>query len=100
MNTLKELVVGLALLTPGIPGGLASAQSIPGIPEPGLVMYGTVVNTNSSRSGALGAGVVNWSITGNDSTSAVSTTIVDVNGKYFYIAKVPFETRHIGTDSF
>jgi len=50
--------------------------------------------------GALAAGVVNWTITGNNSTSAIPTTVIGVNGQYFYIAKVPFETRHIGSDTF
>ena len=42
-------------------------------------LYGSAVNTNFSSGGALAAGVVNWTITENSSTSAFGTTISNVN---------------------
>ena len=73
----------------------ALSQSIPGIPEPGLVMYGAITNINGNL--PLVSGDVSWKITGPGSASAiVASTVVNVNGQYFYIVRVPFETRAIG----
>jgi hypothetical protein len=95
-----QVAAGLAFAILWFYGSVVTGQIIPAIPEPGLVMYGSVVNTNASGGGGLAAGIVNWNINGSNSTSAVSTTIIAVNGQYFYIARVPFETRHIGSDNF
>jgi hypothetical protein len=73
---------------------------MPSIPEPGLVIYGSVVNTNLSGRGTLAAGVMSCTISGNGSTSVVATTIVNVNRQNFYIARLPFETRRVASDTF
>jgi hypothetical protein len=62
-----------------------------GIPEPGLVMYGVVTNGNGGV--PVGQGNVQWSVTGGGSSVTLNSTIANVNGQYFYVARIPFETR-------
>jgi hypothetical protein len=59
-------------------------------------MYGSVTNTYGGANSPLLAGTVNWTVSGNGSNVFVSGTIVNVNGQFFYIARVPFETRSLG----
>jgi len=81
----------------------AAAQTIPpGVPEPGLVIWGTVVNqTNSSQ--AITITSASWSVTDGTKTAVYSaasrppTRVVSVNGQSYYILQVPFDTRQIGT---
>lgn len=82
---------------------LAGAQPTPpGIPEPGLILWGTVVNqTNASQ--AIAITHVRWSVSDGTQTSVYSessrpaTRIVSFNGQSYYIAQVAFDTRQIGT---
>ncbi|MBM3883609.1 MAG: hypothetical protein FJ387_28540 [Verrucomicrobia bacterium] len=71
-------------------GVLACAE---GIPEPGLVLYGSVTNT-AGGFGLMSVGVL-WTAAGAGSSLAVGSTIANVNGQYFYIAQIPFETRAV-----
>ena len=81
----------------------AAAQTIPpGVPEPGLVIWGTVVNqTNASQAIAITS--ASWSVTDGSKTAVYSaaskpaTRIVNLNGQSYYILHVPFDTRQIGT---
>src|ERR1051326_1407615 len=88
--------------------GAATAQRVsaqvipPGVPEPGLVIWGTVVNqTNASQ--AITITSASWSVTDGTRTAFYSgasrpaTRIVNVNGQSYYILQVPFDTRQIGT---
>jgi hypothetical protein len=99
MNTSNTFLGFFSVAWFGVSAGSLDAQTLPAIPEPGLVMYGSV-NASLSGGGMLAAGVLDWTIYGNSSTTTVATTIIDVNGQYFYIARVPFETRHVGADTF
>jgi hypothetical protein len=74
----------------------------PGIPEPGLILWGTVVNqTNTTQ--AIPITSVSWAV--NDGTQTVvytsstrpATRIVSFNGQSYYLAQVAFDTRQIGT---
>lgn len=69
-----------------------------GIPEPGLVMYGSVTNTAGSF--ALMSGGVQWTASGAGSSATVASTIANVNGQYFYVAHIPFETRAVSGTTF
>ncbi len=64
-----------------------------GIPEPGLVMYGSVTNTAGSF--ALMSGGVQWAASGAGLSATVASTIANVKGQYFYLAHIPFEQRAI-----
>jgi hypothetical protein len=82
---------------------LAVGQVVPpGVPEPGLVIWGTVVNqTNVSQ--AITITSASWSVTDGTKTVTYSggshppTRIVNLNGQSYYILQVPFDTRQIGT---
>ncbi len=69
-----------------------------GIPEPGLILYGVVTNVNGGF--LLGQGNVQWTVAGGGSSAAVNPTIANVNGQYFYIARIPFETRSASGGTF
>lgn len=69
-----------------------------GIPEPALVLYGNVTNTVGAVS--VSAGSVTWTVSGAGSTASVSSTIASVNGQFFYVARIPFETRFAGALTF
>ena len=68
-----------------------------GIPEPGLVMYGSVSNTATGL--PLFTNTVVWQVTGGGPSETVivnNATIAWVNGQFYYVARVPFETRSLG----
>lgn len=73
----------------------------PGVPEPGLVIWGTVVNQTNNQ--PIDITSVTWSVTdGLNSavyadTSIPATRIVKLNGQSFYVVQVPFDTRQIGS---
>lgn len=74
----------------------------PGVPEPGIVIWGTVVNqTNSSQ--AIEITSATWSVSDGTKTAVYSdrsrpaTRIVNVDGQSYYVLQVPFDTRQIGT---
>ena len=77
-----------------------AAQTLSGIPEPGLAMYGSLQSTNAAGSNDWSSAVVTWLVTGNNSTSAVTSTIIGVNGQYYYLARLPFETRQLAGTTF
>ncbi len=60
------------------------------IPEPGFIMYGAVLNLGTS---SFTSDTVVWNVSSPSSAIAVSSTTLNVNGQFFYIATVPFETR-------
>jgi hypothetical protein len=86
-----------------VPSAAAQTGQIPpGVPEPGLVIWGTVVNqTNTSQ--AIPITSASWSVTDGAKTAVYSgatrpsTRIVNLNGQSYYILQVPFDTRQIGT---
>ncbi len=67
-----------------------------GIPEPSLIWYGSV----SSGSQPITPISVVWQITNATASLSVSATMVQVNGQTFYIARVPLETRQVGSTVF
>jgi hypothetical protein len=95
------LVVALACWA--APAASLHAQSVPpGVPEPGLVIWGSVVNqTNPAQAIAITS--ASWTVTDGTKTAVFSgsseppTRIVNLNGQSYYILQVPFDTRQIGT---
>jgi hypothetical protein len=76
----------------------------PGVPEPGLVIWGSVVNqTNPAQ--AITITSATWSVSDGSKTAVYSaasqpaTRIVSLNGQTYYVLQVPFDTRQIGTVS-
>jgi hypothetical protein len=86
-----------------IPKATAQPAPIPpGVPEPGLIIWGSVVNqTNASQTITITS--ASWSVTDGTKTAVYSsasrppTRIVNLNGQSFYVLQVPFDTRRIGT---
>lgn len=69
-----------------------------GIPEPPLIFYGSISN---SATHALGASLkLVWSVDGEESTSNAFATVASINGEYFYITRIPLETRFAGVLAF
>ncbi len=99
MKATSALVTILSCISFAIfPGKRLSAQSVPGIPEPGLLLYGAVTNSNGGTPWSEGS--VRWTVSGGGSTALVDSTMVNVNGQYFYLARMPFETRSAGGVNF
>jgi hypothetical protein len=73
----------------------------PGVPEPGLVVWGAVVNQTNNQPITITS--VSWSVTDSSnsaiysSVSIPATRILNVNGISFYILQVPFDTRQLGS---
>ncbi len=69
-----------------------------GIPEPSLVLYGSVFNGNTSQ--PLSAGQVTWTITNQTDSVSVTAAIIGINTQFFYVAFIPLETRVAGGQAF
>lgn len=74
------------------------AQTAPGLPEPGLVMYGPVTNVNGNY--ALVSAPTVWRASGVGSSVTITSTVAGVNGQYFHITRIPFETRSVSGQPF
>ncbi|MCI0541867.1 MAG: thrombospondin type 3 repeat-containing protein [Verrucomicrobiales bacterium] len=74
----------------------------PGVPEPGLIIWGTVVNVNDP-SQPVAITSVSWSVTDGTKTAVYTaatkppTRIVPLDGQSYYVLEVPFDTRTFGT---
>jgi hypothetical protein len=73
-----------------------------GVPEPGLVIWGSVVDTDNPGT-PVAIQSVSWSVTDGSKIALFSnasrppTQIKDLNGQSFYILEIPFDTRRFGT---
>lgn len=64
------------------------------IPEPPAILYGSVPASAGS------APVVRWTVSGNSEAFTLpAAQIVSVNNTAYYIAAVPFETRHLADNT-
>ena len=84
----------------------AAAQTppaIPGVPEPGLVLWGTVVNSASGVPVSLTS--ASWTVGQNtpvksatyDGTTKPPVRIISQGGQTYYVVEVPFDTRVMGS---
>lgn len=96
------LLGSLAIWCVGLQLSHLSAQPAPpGVPEPGLVIWGTVVNVQNpaqavpirSASWAVSDGTKNATF---DATTRLTVRIVNQGGQSFYVLEVPFDTRTLG----
>lgn len=74
------------------------AQSPPGLPEPGLILYGRVLDRVSAQ--PVQGTNVTFQITGNAETANISARIIGINGQTFYVAQVLYETRSVSGQNF
>ena len=67
------------------------AQTPPGLPEPGLFIYGPVVNRTNGQPVQVAA--MAWQVSGGGDSATINATLINVNGQPFFVVRVPFETR-------
>lgn len=73
----------------------------PGVPEPGLVLWGNVVNA-ANPAQSLPIERIAWSVSAGtnhatyDASSLPPTQIRDLDGQHFYLLEIPFDTRRLG----
>ncbi len=101
-SALSPIAVSAGLLI--VLAGPAHAASglPPGVPEPGLILWGTVVNaTNTAQQ--INISSASWSVSDGTNTAVYSAqsrpavrTFTSGNQSY-YILEVPFDTRRFGT---
>lgn len=80
---------------------LANAFGAPsfGIPEPGLIIYGAITDSNGLP--YVPSSPLRWDVASGGTSVGVTSTIACVNGVCYHVAQVPFETRLIaGTTNF
>jgi len=67
------------------------------VPEPGLVMYGSITNASGAQPTRVTSGRLTWTIQAVGSGSAVtlSADVTDINGQVCYILHVPFGSSHL-----
>jgi hypothetical protein len=67
----------------------------PALPEPGLFIYGPVVNRTTQQ--PVTATNVSWQVSGGGDAVSLGARLVNINGRVFHVTRVPFETRSVGT---
>lgn len=75
----------------------AALAQVPGLPEPGLLTYGPVVNSKTLTP-ALPTNLV-WQVAGGGDGFTVSSKVVVLNGTVYHITRIPFETRVVGSQN-
>ena len=68
------------------------------MPEPPLILYGSIANTFNPLQ--FTSAEMKWTVVGGSSTISGFSTITSVNGRCFYIARIPFESRFAGNLTF
>lgn len=91
-QVIRAAIYGLLL------AGAVRAQTTPAVPEPGLFIYGPVVNRTTQQ--PVSATNVSWQISGGGDAATLNARIVNINGRVFHVTRVPFETRVVGTVNF
>src|SRR5690349_8841877 len=87
----KTAVLILALLSAPVSPQIVAQ----GIPEPSLVMYGTVRNTQDKDRLRMVFGNLSWVFqpVGGGPSFAVSATLTNINDQFSYVLRVPCETE-------
>jgi len=76
-----------------IVGTGALAQSLPGIPEPGLTLYGEIRNTTGGGDVRLILGTLQWTVVPDAGAPiTVTTELKNINDQFSYVVQVPFQT--------
>src|SRR5882672_1937424 len=78
--------------------GLVEKGVAQGIPEPSLVMYGVVRNTQDRDHLRIVFGSLTWVFqpVGGGPSFAVSATLTNINDQFSYVLRVPCETEVAG----
>src|SRR5688572_453313 len=71
---------------------MTRSQQIPGVPEPGLILYGQIRNAATGNS-LLTYGTLRWTIQlPSGSPITVGTTLTNINDQFSYLVRIPFES--------
>jgi len=94
-------VAAVLVLGGGSLACLGSPAVPPGVPEPGLIVWGTVVNaTNTSQQ--IGITSASWSVSDGNNIAVYSqlsrpaVRTFNQSGQSYYVLEVPFDTRRFG----
>ncbi len=69
------------------------SQSLPGIPEPGLTLYGEVRNVAGGGNVRLITGALRWTVTpAGGSAITADTQLRNINDQFSYVVRIPYET--------
>ncbi|HKX60674.1 MAG TPA: hypothetical protein VJS65_02505 [Verrucomicrobiae bacterium] len=93
-NGLRRTWVRQFALVVWLGAGLFDKAAAQGIPEPSLVMYGVVENSQDPDRLRVVVGTLTWLFqpVGGGPSFAVSTTMTNINDQFSYILRVPCET--------
>lgn len=78
-------------------GALCVHAQVPGLPEPGLFIYGPIVNKANQQ--PVSASAVQWQVSGGGEGVTLNATLININGQVFHVTRVPFETRVVGAQN-
>jgi hypothetical protein len=101
-SPITRLLAGtICLATTQVSQSNAASATPPGVPEPGLILWGSVVNaTNASQPITIDS--ASWAVTDGTSTGVYTglsrpavRTFIQGN-QSFYVLEVPFDTRRFG----
>lgn len=102
---MKTTLIQLGLWCASLGLGVARAQEAnlvpPGVPEPGLVLWGSVADASNPNQ-SITITSVRWSVSDGTKTAVYSaetrpaTQIVRRDGQTYYVLQVPFDTRRLG----
>lgn len=105
LTLLAKIWVLSAALLAGMHPAAAQTPTVPGVPEPGLILYGTVTNIATGQPVTITS--VDWMVTNSLATGATTfaltgasrpaTTITQKDGVTYYMVTIPFDTRTIGS---
>lgn len=103
ITTRRILAAAAGILIAATATWSPAASTIPtGVPEPGLIIWGTVVNaTNTSQQISISS--ASWSVSDGTKTSVYTqltrppVRTFTQAGQYYYVLEVPFDTRRFGT---
>jgi hypothetical protein len=93
-NGLRRTWVRRFALVAWVAASLANEAAAQGIPEPSLVMYGVIRNTQDKDRLRIVFGSLTWQFqpTGGGAPFVVSATVTNINDQFSYVLRVPCET--------
>jgi hypothetical protein len=96
---IQSLIITALVALPFLAATPGNTQPLPGLPEPGLIMYGAL-NTANGSPPFYGSGVF-WNVSNTTNSFVGQAAVIVVSGQVFYVLRVPFETRSIpGSETF
>ena len=83
-------LAGSGLLLVACGWGAVHGIQAQGLPEPGVVLYGSV--TNAATGAAVTNGSVTWRFAVGTNVATATGALTNLNGEFLYVVEMPFET--------